>query len=196
MIKQNPNPLKEQKTGLMQDVGRLIVLNCLFAVLALLSASYSSFSQKIGDSPSSNNIVQSLDTYNVKDTNDSCILCSLSLPSIAFSRTNTKLSRHAKVLLDTVIVLLKMHPRYNIKISGAEEQDCFPRGRKSKSMLLWDRIMATIGYLVKNGISEDRIIFSYTENDPKKLNLIDFAITEEAKPLEPPPPALNFRAHT
>ena len=96
MIKQNPNPLTEQKTGLMQDGGRLIVLNCLFAVLALLSASYSSFSQKIGDSPSSKTTVESLNSHNVRD-GDSCELSNL--PSIIFSKGSKKINRNLNMII-------------------------------------------------------------------------------------------------
>jgi hypothetical protein len=180
MIKQNPNPLAGQKTALKQAGGKPFLSVYLFAVLVLLFASYPSFSQKVDKCSLSKNTVQSLNSHNVKH-GDSCILCSLHLPSIAFSGTNTKLSKHAKVLLDSVIVLLKTHRCCNIKVSGSEEQYCFPRGRKSKSMLLWDRITFAIKYLVKNGISEDRIIFSFMGNDPKKLDLIDLEFTKEVK---------------
>ncbi len=107
------------------------------------------------------------------------------LPSIQF-RTRATLTRDAIAILSSAAAQIKANPDCKIRVTG------YGASSKSAQQLSWDRVNTVIKYLVeKQGIAEDRFIFSYgTEGDAATVDLM--GATEEG-PNTIPAPHPNLR---
>ncbi|TDH18313.1 hypothetical protein EXU57_23960 [Segetibacter sp. 3557_3] len=109
-----------------------------------------------------------------------------SLPSIQFRSGSATLSRDAQAILAGAAAQIKGSPTCKIRVTGYGASD------KRAQQLSWDRVNAVIRYLVeRQGISEDRFIFSYgTEGDNNTVDLIG---TNEEGPNTVPAPHPNLK---
>ncbi len=113
--------------------------------------------------------------------------CGLSnLPTIQFRSGRATLSKDAMSLLSGVASQVKSNPDCKVRVIGHGASD------KRAQQLSWDRVNTVIRYLVeKQGISEDRFIFSYgEEGDP---NSVDMMGTTESGPNNVPAPHPNLK---
>lgn len=109
------------------------------------------------------------------------------LPSIQFRAGRATLSKEATSLLASAAADIKGSPACRVRVIGHAASD------KRAQQLSWDRVNAVIRYLVeKQGISEDRFIFSYNEGegDPNTVDLIG---TTESGPNTVPAPHPNLQ---
>lgn len=116
--------------------------------------------------------------------------CSLTgLPSIQFKSGSVKLSKDATKLLEAAAASVKANPDCKVKVVG------HPAASKAAQQLAYDRVDAVIKYLVtKQGIAEDRFIFSY-DGGVGDSNTIDLLGTTEEGPNTVPAPHPNLRKH-
>lgn len=107
------------------------------------------------------------------------------LPSVQFRRGAT-LTRDAQTVLASAAAQIKANPACKIKVTG------YGAASKSAQQLSWDRVNAVIKYLVeKQGIGEDRFIFSYGgEGDAATVDLMG---TTEEGPNTIPAPHPNLK---
>jgi outer membrane protein OmpA-like peptidoglycan-associated protein len=114
--------------------------------------------------------------------------CSLTgLPSIQFKAGSAQLSKAATNQLDATAAAIKANPDCNVKVIG------HPAASKRSQQLAFDRVDAVIKYLVsKQGISEDRFIFSY-DGGYGDSNTIDLLGTTENGPNRVNPPAPQYK---
>jgi len=114
--------------------------------------------------------------------------CGLStLPSITFTAGRASLTKNTTPLLESAAAQIKAAPNCRVRVVGHGASD------KRAQQLSWDRVNAVIRYLVeKQGISEDRFIFSYGEGegDPNTVDLIG---TTETGPNTVPAPHPNLQ---
>jgi len=110
-----------------------------------------------------------------------------SLPSIQFKPGSSKLSKQDEALLNSVADKMKANPNSKIKLIG------YGASSKAAQQLSWERVNAVKKYLVeKQGISENRIIFTYgQEGDP---NTVDIQSTTEDGPSTVPAPHPNLKS--
>ena len=115
-------------------------------------------------------------------TNPVSTNCGLNnLPSIAFKKGKSSLSGEAITMLNQVAGQIKTAPDCRIKVVGHGASD------KSSQQQSWDRVNSVIRYLVeKQGISQDRFIFSYGEEGD--VNSVDLSATKEEGPNTVPAP--------
>jgi outer membrane protein OmpA-like peptidoglycan-associated protein len=108
------------------------------------------------------------------------------LPSIQFTSSRATLSKDAMTLLASAAAQIKATPDCRVRVIGHGASD------KRAQQLSWDRVNSVIRYLVeKQGISEDRFIFSYgEEGDP---NTVDLTGTKETGPNTVPAPHPNLK---
>ena len=103
------------------------------------------------------------------------------LPSVQFASGSRKLSKTGMASLDAVSENLKQNPGCKVKVTG------FGTGDKRSQQLSWDHVNAVIRYLVeRQGISNDRFIFSYGEDGP--ATSVDMVATTEDGPTMAPAP--------
>ena len=108
------------------------------------------------------------------------------LPSIQFKSGKATLSKDATTMLASAAAQIKASPDCRVRVIGHGASD------KSAQQLSWDRVNAVIRYLVeKQGIGEDRFIFSYGEEGD--ANTVDLVGTKEAGPNSVPAPHPNLR---
>jgi OOP family OmpA-OmpF porin len=107
------------------------------------------------------------------------------LPSVQF-RNRAVLSKDAQAVLASAAAQIKANPTCKIRVTG------YGASSKSAQQLSWDRVNAVIKYLVeKQGIGEDRFIFSYgSEGDPATVDLMG---TTEEGPNNIPAPHPNLK---
>jgi len=109
------------------------------------------------------------------------------LPSIVYKNGASKLSRDNMKLLDAVAQQLKNNPNAKVKVLG------HPEANKSSQQKAYDRVEGIIKYLVeKQGISENRFIFSY-DAGAGDGNTIDLQGTTEEGPSTVPAPAPHLK---
>lgn len=102
------------------------------------------------------------------------------LPSVQF-RSGSKLSKDAQAVLASAAAQIKANPTCKIKVTGHGASD------KRAQQLSWDRVNSVIRYLVeKQGIAEDRFIFSYGEEG--EATTVDLTGTTEEGPNTVPAP--------
>ena len=108
------------------------------------------------------------------------------LPSIQFKAGRASLSSDAMTMLATASAQIKASPDCRVRVVGHGASD------KRAQQLSWDRVNAVIRYLVeKQGISEDRFIFSYGEEGD--VNTVDLTGTKETGPNSVPAPHPNLK---
>ncbi len=113
--------------------------------------------------------------------------CNLNLPALVFKSGGAKLARDNSKLLDAVAEQLKNNPNARIKVLG------HPEANKTAQQKSYDRVEAIIKYLVeKQGISENRFIFSYDAGSGD-ANTIDLQCTTEEGPSTVPAPAPHLK---
>ena len=107
------------------------------------------------------------------------------LPSVQF-RNRASLTKDAQAVLASAAAQIKANPTCKIRVTG------YGASSKSAQQLSWDRVNAVIKYLVeKQGIGEDRFIFSYgSEGDPATVDLMG---TTEEGPNTVPAPHPNLK---
>jgi outer membrane protein OmpA-like peptidoglycan-associated protein len=113
--------------------------------------------------------------------------CNLTgLPSVQFKGRSITIITAAQSSLDSVAQQLQSNPDCKVRVVGHGASD------KRAQQLSWDRTNAVIRYLVeKQGISENRFIFSYgQEGDP---NTVDLEGTEEEGPNTVPAPNPQYQ---
>ncbi len=110
------------------------------------------------------------------------------LPAINFAKGKTVLNSSSIASLNKIASQIKSAPDCRIKVVGHGASD------KSSQQLSWDRVNSVIRYFVeKQGVSQDRFIFSYgEEGDP---NSVDLSATKEEGPntVPAPHPYLNTK---
>jgi OOP family OmpA-OmpF porin len=120
--------------------------------------------------------------------------CGLSnLPSVQFRAGRATLSKDAMALLESASTQIKGSPNCKVKVIGH-----MGTGESSKraQQLSWDRVNTVIRYLVeKQGISEDRLIFSYQEQGEGDVNTVDLMGTTESGPNTVPAPHPNLKGN-
>lgn len=110
-----------------------------------------------------------------------------SLPSVQFKTGNAKLSNDAMAILASAASQIKNNPNCKVKVIGYGATD------KRSQQLSWDRVNAVITYLVeKQGISQDRFIFTYGQ-DMGVNNAVDLQGTMEEGPNTIPAPHPNLK---
>jgi outer membrane protein OmpA-like peptidoglycan-associated protein len=108
------------------------------------------------------------------------------LPSIQFKAGRATLSSDAQTMLASAAAQIKATPDCRVRVVGHGASD------KRAQQLSWDRVNAVIRYLVeKQGISEDRFIFSYGEEGD--VNTVDLTGTKETGPNSVPAPHPNLK---
>jgi hypothetical protein len=116
--------------------------------------------------------------------------CNISnLPSIQFKGGRATLSKDAMTFLLSASAQIKAKPDCRVRVIGHGASD------KRTQQLSWDRVNTVIRYLVeRQGISEDRFIFSFgEEGDPDSVDLVG---TIETGPTSVPAPHPNLRPIT
>jgi outer membrane protein OmpA-like peptidoglycan-associated protein len=114
-----------------------------------------------------------------------------SLPSVTFKAGSFKLSKEAQAILTSAAAQLKANATCNVRVVGYVTD-----ATKKAQQLSWDRVNAVIKFLIeKQGISEDRLIFSYDTRGPS--NSVDLQPTPDkgGPNTVPAPPAPNFRSN-
>ncbi|GAC1392995.1 MAG: hypothetical protein NVSMB46_09930 [Candidatus Saccharimonadales bacterium] len=108
------------------------------------------------------------------------------LPSIQFKAGRASLNKDDMTMLSSAASQIKATPDCRVRVIGHGASD------KRAQQLSWDRVNAVIKYLVeKQGISQDRFIFSYgEEGDP---NTVDLTGTKETGPNTVPAPHPNLK---
>ncbi|MDB5247936.1 MAG: OmpA/MotB domain protein [Segetibacter sp.] len=116
--------------------------------------------------------------------------CNLgNLPSVQFRAGSRTLSRSAMTLLASAAAQIKGSPNCRIRVIGHTGGESSKRAQQ----LSWNRVNTVIRYLVeKQGISEDRLIFSYQE-EGGDVNTVDLMGTTETGPSTVPAPHPNLR---
>jgi len=108
------------------------------------------------------------------------------LPSIQFKAGRATISSDATNILASAAAQIKATPDCRVRVIGHGASD------KRAQQLSWDRVNAVIRYLVeKQGISEDRFIFSYGEEGD--ANTVDLIGTKETGPNTVPAPHPNLK---
>lgn len=108
------------------------------------------------------------------------------LPSVQFKSGKAGLSKDAMTLLASAAAQIKATPDCRVRVIGHGASD------KRAQQLSWDRVNAVIRYLVeKQGISQDRFIFSYGEEGD--ANTVDLMGTKETGPNSVPAPHPNLK---
>jgi len=108
------------------------------------------------------------------------------LPSIQFRSGRATLSNDAMSILASAAAQIKGTPDCRVRVIGHGASD------KRAQQLSWDRVNAVIRYLVeRQGISEDRFIFSYGEEGD--ANTVDLIGTKESGPNTVPAPHPNLQ---
>ena len=113
------------------------------------------------------------------------------LPSVQFRAGRATLSKDAMGLLESAATQIKGSPDCKVKVIGH-----MGAGESSKraQQLSWDRVNTVIRYLVeKQGISEDRLIFSYQDEGEGDVNTVDLMGTTESGPNTVPAPHPNLK---
>jgi hypothetical protein len=115
-------------------------------------------------------------------------VCNLTdLPSVQF-KSGAKLTADATKLLDAAAVKIKANPDCKVKVIG------HPAASKVALQGAYDRVEAVIRYLVdKQGIAENRFIFSY-DGGAGDANTIDLVGTTEEGPNTVPAPHPNLKS--
>lgn len=118
--------------------------------------------------------------------------CSITtLPSVQFTASRATLGTDATALLDNASEQIKASPNCKVRVIGH-----MGSGQSSKraQQLSWDRVNTVIRYLVeKQGISEDRLIFSYQDQGEGDPNTVDLEGTTETGPSTVPAPHPNLQ---
>lgn len=112
------------------------------------------------------------------------------LPSIVFKSKSIKLLPDAEAILESVASTLKNNPGCKTVVSG------YCSSSKNEQQRSWDLVNNVIKHLVeKQGISADRLIFSYGNDGD--CNLVDMRVAAEGEEgpstVPPPHPALRNR---
>jgi len=113
------------------------------------------------------------------------------LPSVQFKAGRATLSQDAMGLLESAATQIKGSPNCRVRVIGH-----IGTGQSSKraQQLSWDRVNTVIRYLVeKQGISEDRFIFSYQDQGEGDPNTVDLQGTTETGPNTVPAPHPNLQ---
>jgi len=115
--------------------------------------------------------------------------CSVNnLPSIQFGN-GSKLSSNSTKLLEAVAVKLKANPLCKVNVIG------HPLADKASQQRSWERVNSVIKYMVeKQGISENRFIFTY-DGGTGENNTIDLQATTEEGPNTVPAPHPNLKSN-
>ena len=111
------------------------------------------------------------------------------LPSVTFSGNSATVSNDAKGLLASVAARLRNSPECRVVVTG------YCASNKAQQQRSWDRVNAVITYLVeKEGISQDRFVFSYAQ-EGGDCNTVDLraATAEDQGPNTVPAPHPNLR---
>ena len=108
------------------------------------------------------------------------------LPSVSFKAGSAKLSPAAVTMLSQAAAQIKSQPDCRVKVIGHGTSD------KRAQQMSWDRVKTVIRYFVeKQGISQDRFIFTYGEEGD--ANTVDLVGTKEKGPNTVPAPHPNLR---
>jgi len=108
------------------------------------------------------------------------------LPSVQFKAGRASLSTEATTMLASAAAQIKGAPTCRVRVTGHGTSN------KAAQQLSWERVNAVIRYLVeKQGIGEDRFIFSYGEEGD--ANTVDLTGTTESGPNTVPAPHPNLR---
>lgn len=120
---------------------------------------------------------------NMKPAGADCAIGNL--PSVQF-RSGASLTKDGQMVLASAAEQIKANPGCKIRVTG------YGASSKSAQQLSWDRVNSVIKYLVeKQGIAEDRFIFSYGgEGD---ANTVDLMGTTEEGPNTIPAPHPNLK---
>ena len=120
--------------------------------------------------------------YGTTTTTTVAANCGLNnLPVITFKKGKTVLTADAIDALNKVATQTKAAPDCRIKVVGHGASD------KTSQQGSWDRVNTVIRYLVeKQGVSQDRFIFSYGEEGDS--NTVDLSATKEEGPNTVPAP--------
>lgn len=112
--------------------------------------------------------------------------CGLSnLPSVQFKVGKNALTTMAVGTLAKIAAQIKSAPDCHIKVVGHGASD------KNSQQSSWDKVNSVIRYLVeRQGISQDRFIFSYGEEGD--VNTVDLSATKEEGPNTVPAPHPNL----
>lgn len=113
------------------------------------------------------------------------------LPSVQFKAGKATLGKDAMALLSSAASQIKGSPNCRVKVTGHMGSG---EASKSAQQLSWDRVNTVIRYLVeKQGISEDRFIFSYQDEGQGDANTVDLVGTTESGPNTVPAPHPNLK---
>jgi OOP family OmpA-OmpF porin len=114
--------------------------------------------------------------------------CGLSsLPSVQFKSGSIALGKDAETVLASAASQIRSNPDCRVRVVS------YGAASKKEQQLSWDRVNAVIRYMVeKQGISEDRFIFSYGNPDGD-ANTVDLQPTTEQGPNTVPAPHPNLK---
>lgn len=113
------------------------------------------------------------------------------LPSVMFKAGRATLSKDAMALLESAATQIKGSPNCKVRVVGHTGSG---ESSKRAQQLSWDRVNTVIRYLVeKQGISEDRFIFSYQDQGEGDVNTVDLSGTTESGPNTVPAPHPNLK---
>ena len=89
--------------------------------------------------------------------------------TINFTETNTNLTSKIKRTLDSAILTINKESDCVVKVIGTTKISC---GRNSKDgQRAWDRVNFIVGYLIKKGIPESRIIFQFGDIEENSVEV-------------------------
>jgi hypothetical protein len=95
---------------------------------------------------------------------------SINLETVWFKAESTKLTKNAKITLDSLITQIKSNPKIVVQAIAYNKDLCDKCGVRS-----WKRATAVLTYLSKHGISDNRL--SFTNRLDGELNKVDLLLT-------------------
>ncbi len=113
--------------------------------------------------------------------------------SIQFNVSSKKLTKQAKIVLDSIVQQLIMHPSYHVEIAFWEAMHCFPK-KGEKRITAFDRLNEITKYLIETkGIKEHRVVFGLRADIPENESILYVKLTNENYAAVPPSRVPNFR---
>ncbi|MFT3935687.1 MAG: OmpA family protein [Chitinophagaceae bacterium] len=118
---------------------------------------------------------------------DSCI--ALKIGTVAFKANNVKINTSLARSIDSIILTIRKSPDCAIVVTGTSETGCADGRRGQRS---WDRVFSVVKYLIKKGVSENRIVFQF--GHVPKEEYVELRLGSQEK-WDIPPPHPNLRQH-
>jgi hypothetical protein len=109
----------------------------------------------------------------------------IELGSVWFKEKSTKLTKDAKITLDSFMHIIQDNPTMHVRAVSYNKDFCDRCGVRS-----WRRATAVLTYLAKHGISNDRL--SFTNQLEGELNKVDLLLTS-LTPNNTPAPLIRNR---